>query len=349
MKPSYSFGSSSSNSPKSFQAYPRRDFDLESGIAKRSRKPKNNLLRMIKSLGNRVHHYVKLHPLLLFLICLSIGVCALILFSVYDGGVRMMSTYRAVEGNADRDRDRYPFASLRNLVMVAGHSVYTSSSCEKVDKENAWYLEAYQKHPGQAATFVTHIEKGVEIAARDDATLLLFSGGETRKDAGPRSEAQSYWIVAESKQWFGNRDSVRSRALTEEHARDSFENLLFSVCRFRELTGTYPHNITVVGYDFKEERFVHLHRSAIRFPEFRFLYSGTPSSQDSREAALKGEALVRAQFQEDPYGCLGALSRKKLGRDPFHRSIPYPNGCPEIKGLFTYCGTAPYPGWLPWA
>ncbi|XP_042066527.1 uncharacterized protein C57A10.07-like [Salvia splendens] len=346
MKPSYSFGAS--NSPKSFQAYPRRDFDLESGIPKKSRKPKNNLLRMIKSLGNRIHHCVKLHPLLLvFLIFLSIGIAVLILFSVYDGGVRMMSSYGVVDRNADRDS--YPFGSLRNLVMVAGHSVYTSSSCEKVDKEDAWYLEPYQKHPGQAATFVTHIERGVEIAAKDDAALLLFSGGETRKEAGPRSEAQSYWTVAESKQWFGKRDSVRSRALTEEHARDSFENLLFSVCRFRELTGTYPHNITVVGYDFKEERFVHLHRLAIRFPEFRFLYSGTASSQNSREAALKGEALVRSQFQEDPYGCLGALSRKKLGRDPFHRSIPYPNGCPEIKGLFSYCGTAPFPGWLPWA
>lgn len=43
----------------------------------------------------------------------------------------------------------------------------------------------------------------MEITADDDAALLIFSGGETRKDAGPRSEAQSYWIVAESKQWFG--------------------------------------------------------------------------------------------------------------------------------------------------
>lgn len=48
----------------------------------------------------------------------------------------------------------------------------------------------------------------------------------------------------------GKRDNVRSRALTEEHARDSFENLLFSVCRFRELTGTYPQNITVSPYTF---------------------------------------------------------------------------------------------------
>ncbi|KAK2985455.1 hypothetical protein RJ640_006751 [Escallonia rubra] len=257
----------------------------------------------------------------------------------------MMSGYRKFNMNSDA----YPLAKLHNLVMVAGHSVYMSSSCEKVDKEESWFLEAYQKHPGQAATFVAHIQQGVEITANDIEALLLFSGGETRKDAGPRSEAQSYWMVAESKGWFGKQEDVRSRALTEEHARDSYENLLFSVCRFRELTGKYPSNITVVGYDFKEERFVHLHRSAIKFPEARFFYAGTPASLTSREAALKGEALVRAQFQEDPYGCLGSLRRKKLGRDPFHRSIPYPNGCPEIEGLFRYCGADPYPGSLPWA
>lgn len=233
--------------------------------------------------------------------------------------------------------------------MVAGHSVYTSSSCGKVDKEDSWFLESYQRNLGQASTFLSHIKEGIEITAKDDEALLLFSGGETRKDAGPRSEAQSYWGVAESKRWFGNEEKVRWRALTEEHARDSFENLLFSVCRFRELTGFYPHNITVVSYDFKEERFSHLHRSALGFPEKRFFFSGTEAAATSKAAALKGEALVRAQFEQDPYGCLGSLRRKKLGRDPFHRSIPYPNGCPEIEGLFRYCGLAPYPGFLPWA
>ncbi|GAV58817.1 DUF218 domain-containing protein [Cephalotus follicularis] len=340
----YPFGS---NSPKSFNAYPRGDFDLELGTVKRTRKPKKSPLSplsMIKSFGNRFQYYYKLHPVLVFIICLSVGIAIFLILSLY-GKYYRMSSYPLESAGLDGN---YPFAKLKNLVMVAGHSVYTNIDCGKVDKEDSWFLESYQKHPGQAATFVVHIQEGVEIVARDDGALLLFSGGETRKDAGPRSEAQSYWTVAESKGWFGKDESVRQRALTEEHARDSFENVLFSVCRFRELTGSYPHNITVVSYDFKEERFAHLHRSAIGFPESRFFFSGTPASPTSKEAALKGEALVRTQFQEDPYGCGGSLWHKKLGRDPFHRSIPYPNGCPEIEGLFRYCGAAPYPGSLPW-
>lgn len=87
--------------------------------------------------------------------------------------------------------------------MVAGHSVYTSSGCGKIEKEDSWILESYQKNPGQAATFVKHIEEGIEIVDKDESALLLFSGGETRKDAGPRSEAQSYWAVADFKGWFG--------------------------------------------------------------------------------------------------------------------------------------------------
>ncbi|XP_057845946.1 uncharacterized protein C57A10.07 isoform X2 [Cryptomeria japonica] len=245
----------------------------------------------------------------------------------------------------------YPFKDLKNLVMVAGHSVYKGGSkCEKgtEEEEAAWYLESYQRHPGQAATFVDHIREGINMAAMDEAALLLFSGGETRKDAGPRSEAQSYWNVADSHQWFGKQMTVRHRSLTEEHARDSFENLLFSICRFRELTGVYPHNITVVSYDFKQKRFAYLHRSALRFPSFRFFYVGTPASPSSAVAASKGEALVREQFQKDPYGCSGSLRMKRLGRDPFHRSIPYPNGCPELGGLFDYCGRTIYSEKLPW-
>lgn len=331
-------------STKPFIAYSRNDFDLESNSIRRSKKPKNSFLKMVKSVVKSARNFTKSHPYKAFIFSLSIGFSILVILTLYESQFRVIST----KNYTNYGTEDYPFAKLKNLVMVAGHSVYTSSSCEKVEREESWFLESYQKNPGQAATFVSHIEEGIKVADRDDVALLLFSGGETRKEAGPRSEAQSYWTVAESRGWFGKQESVRWRALTEEHARDSFENLLFSVCRFRELTGAYPQNITVVSYDFKEERFAHLHRSAIKFPEERFSYAGTPASPTSKQAAIKGETMVRSQFQMDPYGCLGSLRRKKLGRDPFHRTIPYPNGCPEIQGLFRYCGAAPYSGSLPW-
>lgn len=334
--------------PKPFLAYPRGDFDLESGNIRKPRKPKNSLsnpLKMIKSFGNQFHYFYKMHPILVFLISLSFGMTILIVLSIYESRFRM--SFRKND-NLSLESDSYPFANLHNLVMVAGHSIYTSNSCGKFEDESSWFLEPYQKNPGQAATFVEHIKVGVEIAAKDDESLLIFSGGETRKDAGPRSEAQSYWAVADSEGWFDKKDAVRSRTLTEENARDSFENLLFSVCRFRELTGSYPQNITVVSYDFKQERFSHLHRSAIGFPEERFFFFGTPPPPASKDGATKGEAIARAQFQLDPYGCFSSLHRKRLKRDPFHRTVPYPSGCPELKDLFNYCGPAPYSGLLPW-
>uniref|UniRef100_A0A0D9W585 DUF218 domain-containing protein n=1 Tax=Leersia perrieri TaxID=77586 RepID=A0A0D9W585_9ORYZ len=329
-------------SPKSFR-YPRAtaaDFDLESGIPSRGggskgRKPKLSNPHLdgpggfLNSTLMKIRYFYEAHPVAVALILLSFGLSVLILLSVYETRFRTMGSGGGVWSSEVGD---YPLPGLRNLVMVAGHSIYTSESCGKIDREDSWFLEPYQKHPGQAATFLAHIKEGVDAAARDEKALLLFSGGETRRDAGPRSEAQSYWTIADSKGWFGNDESVRTRALTEEHARDSFENLLFSVCRFRELTGSYPQNITVVSYDFKEERFAQLHRSALGFPEGRFFFLGTPATPTAREAAVKGEAAVRSQFQEDPYGCLGSLHRKRLKRDPFHRAIPYPNGCPELKG-----------------
>ncbi|CAA6668448.1 unnamed protein product [Spirodela intermedia] len=339
-----SFGQGSS---KSFNAYPRGEFDLESGAPRKSRRTRGSLsesIRMLKSIGSHASYFCRLHPVAFSFILLLVGVTILVFLSMSVSDSRMIRSLH----NRGADLGSYPLSGLHNLVMVAGHSIYTSTSCGKVDQEDSWFLEPYQKNPGQAATFLAHIKEGIGLASEDDGALLLFSGGETRKNAGPRSEAQSYWAVAESKGWYGKVDSVRKRTLTEEHARDSFENLLFSVCRFRELTGDYPRNITVVSYDFKEERFALLHRGAIGFPRQRFSFVGTPAAPAAREAATKGEAAVRAQFQEDPFGCSGALRRKRLRRDPFHRSVPYPAGCPELRGLFDYCGPAPYPGPLPW-
>ncbi len=42
-------------------------------------------------------------------------------------------------------------------------------------------LPALQEVPGQTHSFVEHIQLGVREAAADPDSLLLFSGGKTRK------------------------------------------------------------------------------------------------------------------------------------------------------------------------
>ena len=55
-----------------------------------------------------------------------------------------------------------PFAGLTNLVLVAGHAVYTSHDFLEPDRNENWFLESYQMVPGQAHSFVEHIERGVK-------------------------------------------------------------------------------------------------------------------------------------------------------------------------------------------
>ena len=96
-----------------------------------------------------------------------------------------------------------PWRRSTHLVLVAGHAVFTgaSRSASSIRSEGSWHLETFQR--GQLATMLQHIQRGVAIAASDNASLLVFSGGETRAAAGPRSEASSYWEAADALGWYG--------------------------------------------------------------------------------------------------------------------------------------------------
>mmetsp|Transcript_24576 Transcript_24576/g.55941 ORF Transcript_24576/g.55941 Transcript_24576/m.55941 type:complete len:176 (-) Transcript_24576:782-1309(-) len=135
-----------------------------------------------------------------------------------------------------------------------------------------------------------------------------------------------------------------------EQARDSFENLLFSLCRFREIAGGYPERLTVVSFGFKRWRFEELHRSAVRYPRKAFDFEGIDPPGLS-PSVLAGERAHSARpFTHDPYGCLEqGLRAKRRARNPFRRSISYPEGCPEIADLIHHCSKALYTGPLPWA
>lgn len=146
---------------------------------------------------------------------------------------------------------------------------------------------------------------------------------------------------------------MRTRATVEEYASDSFENILFSVCRFKEVTGRYPERITLVGFSFKERRFLNLHFRAIKFPAARVTYIGIDPSKSSgfnlKRMRYWEHRASYVEFQNDPYGCNSkTLQQKRKSRNPFSRYNPYELSCPEIKQLLKWCGPSIYPKQLPW-
>ena len=244
---------------------------------------------------------------------------------------------------------------LDNLIIVAGHAVYVADNFDNPIKDDNWFLQSFQK--GEPPFYIEHILNGVNLAVEDSKSLLVFSGGQTRFEAGPKSEATSYWMIADHFNWW-YRTSVKLRTTTEEFARDSFENLLFGICRFYEACGKYPKKISVVSWAFKEKRFK-LHADSIRFENLDFRGVNNPQDLDS---ANKGEEKAIKDFLADPYGTrrnnkeekdannkiISYLGDKRYDRNPFNRQHHYKDSCEALKNLLEYVGIDQYNKTLPW-
>ncbi|KAJ1813342.1 hypothetical protein LPJ56_003464 [Coemansia sp. RSA 2599] len=256
-----------------------------------------------------------------------------------------LESTRAPAIRPPRQHDDVDYKQLTDLVLVPGHGVYMGEGSPL--HEANWFLLNEQR--GEVGAFMAHVGKAIEIIKEHDSALLLFSGGKTRLDAGAHTEAQGYWAAADKMGWLTS--DVYRRVMTEEFARDSYENVLFSIARFHEITGNYPDRITIVGFDFKRDRFMDLHRHALRYPKIRFNYVGINPPGDVAALAASERRNAYDLFAKDLYGCSPRLKQKKAGRNPFFVSHGYEKSCPEIALFFDYCPanpTAVYDGDLPW-
>jgi hypothetical protein len=236
---------------------------------------------------------------------------------------------------------------LEKLILVAGHAVYVGEDHHASSSDRSWILQGFQM--GEPPFYIEHIRFGVELAASQPKSLLVFSGGQTRLEAGPKSEAQSYWLLADQFAWWQQAD-VKNRATTEEFARDSFENFLFGIARFRECAGHYPGSVEIVSWAFKRERF-DLHRQTVRWPgdDQHYKYRGVNNPADL-DGTLKGEAKTLAAFKQDPFGTEEPVRSKRERRNPFKQKSIYSATCPEIAGLLKHKTSDGriYKGILPW-
>ncbi|KAK6454044.1 uncharacterized protein RJT20DRAFT_65379 [Scheffersomyces xylosifermentans] len=230
------------------------------------------------------------------------------------------------------------------LVILPCHAIWKGGASLGQNREE-WHLVNFQIEGYDHLAFRDHIERSLNYLNGDPETFLVISGGQTKIESGPVSESLSYYQLAEKLvlEDAKHRDKhhLLSRITTEEFSRDSFENVLFSICRYYEVHGSYPAEIVVIGFEFKRERFLKYHlEKALRFPTSRVAYIGNaPDPKDLAELERKAyfEDLEKSEynfavkfFKDDWYGVRNPLAKKKSGRNPFNRYHGYGISNPEL-------------------
>lgn len=152
--------------------------------------------------------------------------------------------------------------------------------------------------------------------------------GATRGPTRPEtriSEADSYVRLAQARDYWGFLPSpgLTERIVIERRALDSFHNLLFSLTKFYEITGSWPQRVTIISNEFKRARFLELHCRAIGWPAERVTFVGIDPeymAQDLERAASVREGERRNGFEpwrRDMLGLGHELEGKRTKRNPW--------------------------------
>jgi hypothetical protein len=157
------------------------------------------------------------------------------------------------------------------LILVCCHAIFVG---ENPWDETHWALESFQRSnptkPGEHLTFIKHIQAGYSLLKESQSTgeedgVLLFSGGPTKASHPGKSEARSYLEALKTLEEFDDEPNTKTRHIClDEHATDSFQNILFGILKCYKQLGRYPSTIKVITHAFKRERML-LHKKAIKW------------------------------------------------------------------------------------
>lgn len=205
--------------------------------------------------------------------------------SIYEENIANMTVedkdfknYKNKKLQNDENYETNDYPMIENLIILPCHSVFApelnsningdfdSDDIAKSDRFSIalnpknWILESFQIESDDQISFLKHLELSLlELHENIGNSALVISGGFTKKQI-KKSESSSYLELAE-KVGFLKSPYFKKGAniLLDEYARDSYENILYSICTFYNRFNKFPQKITIIGFGFKRERFLSSH------------------------------------------------------------------------------------------
>ncbi len=189
------------------------------------------------------------------------------------------------------------------LLVVAGHAIY---------QRGKWYGGYY----GEDRFYEEHVLDGLRIARSAGYEAVALSGGHTRdNEVGfpsrevTNSEGEGMLEFVAGRELLGARPP---ELLAESFARDSFENVFFSMLCFYRNFGAWPSRVGVVSWKFKALRF-YLIACGLQLGDGRFLFYG--SGDPVLQSTLETIAIANARYDAAIVNC---AQRAEI-IDPLHR------------------------------
>lgn len=136
--------------------------------------------------------------------------------------------------------------SKDSILIVAGHAIW---------ENNRWCgIESSRFSEDIVDAIESQVETGCRLMGSHSYDVLSFSGGHSRPDNDPpllNSEAKGMYDFAEAKGWLPN-----CGIILEEFARDSFENVFYSLLLFHKEFKAWPTRVGVISMPHKSIRYM---------------------------------------------------------------------------------------------
>ncbi len=179
----------------------------------------------------------------------------------------------------------------------------------------------YSDYPEDKDVFEKQLRQSVQAMEDGHHDILIISGGYTKTEI-EKSEARGMldWAIDL------NLKISPNQILLEEFARDSFENVLFSICRFHEYYDYFPQSLTVCSWESKRTRFMTI-ANALRLLHYSLM--GVGIKDEIQQAEDYSSEIIEA----DPLHRGVSFAQKRVQRDTWEKGNHYAK-LPRLRKMF---------------